>query len=251
MSFQRFVGINWNNEIPDFTTLWRFKEALIHHHLLDKIFEIIQNQLEQKGLLLKKGTVVDATIIESKNKPLSQQKREQLAQQPSSQIDTDAKSTQKNGKKYFGYKGHTGTDVGSKLIRKRNFTPANEHDITQLENLCSGDEKSIWADKAYQKKQLKQAARFLGIYFGVLDKAKRGQSLSNKQHKRNKQKSSVRSIVEHPFAFMKSKLKYAMAWATNLWRNQLRFDMNCIIYNVLRANYLLRRQNAMGSVCPI
>ena len=118
LSFQRFVGINWNNEIPDFTTLWRFKEALIEPQLSDKIFDLIVQQLEQKGLLLKRGTIVDATIIESKNRPLSNEKREQLQEQPSSQIDTDAKSTKKNGQYYFGYKGHIGVDEGSKLIRK-------------------------------------------------------------------------------------------------------------------------------------
>lgn len=246
LSFQRFVGINWNNEIPDFTTLWRFKEALIQHKLSDKIFDLIQQQLEEKGLILKRGTIVDATIIESKNKPLSNEKREQLQEQPSSQIDTDAHSTKKNGKYYFGYKGHIGMDEGSKLIRKREFTPANKNDCTELENLMNGDEKSIWADKAYPTEKHKRAARFLGIYFGVLDKAKRGQTLSKKQHKRNKQKSAVRAVVEHPFAFIKTKLRYTLAWATNLVRNQLRFDMNCIIYNIVRASYLLKRQTSLG-----
>lgn len=117
LSFQRFVGINWNNEIPDFTTLWRFKEALIAHPLSDKIFDLIVQQLEQKGLLLKRGTIVDATIIQSKNRPLSNEKREQLQEQSSRPIDTDAHSTKKNGEYYFGYKGHIGVDEGSKLIR--------------------------------------------------------------------------------------------------------------------------------------
>lgn len=246
LSFQRFVGINWNNEIPDFTTLWRFKEALIEHKISDKIFDLIVQQLEGKGLLLKRGTIVDATIIESKNKPLSNEKREQLQEQPSSQIDTDAHSTKKNGQYYFGYKGHIGVDQQSKLIRKRKFTSANADDGTQLEDLMSGDEKSVWGDKAYPTEKYKRAARRIGIYFGILDKAKRGQPLSKKQHKRNKQKSTVRGAVEHPFAFFKSKMKYTLAWATNLVRNQLRFDMNCIIYNILRASYLLRRQNATG-----
>ena len=89
----------------------------------------------------------------------------------------------------------------------------------------SGDEKSVWADKAYPTEKHKRAARFLGIYFGILDKAKKGQPLSGKQRKRNKQKSKVRAAVEHPFAFLKTKLKYTLAWATNLVRNQLRFPV--------------------------
>ncbi|MBL0310804.1 MAG: transposase [Bacteroidetes bacterium] len=90
---------------------------------------------------VKKGTIADATILESANRPLSKKKREVLAVKPSVQIDTDAQSTEKNGNKYFGYKGHIGVDVGSKLIRKRKFTPANVHDSRALEDLLSGDEK--------------------------------------------------------------------------------------------------------------
>jgi IS5 family transposase len=242
LSFQQFVGISFSQEIPDFTTLWYFKEALIKHNLMERIFSSINHQLELAGLILKKGTIADATIIESDNKPLSKKKREELEENPSRQIDTQAQSTEKNGKKYFGYKGHIGVDVESKLIRKRKFTPANVHDSQVMEELLSGDEQGIWADKAYYNEQHKRAARAMGIYYGILDKKKRGKALSGKQQKRNKQKSSVRAAVEHPFAFMRKKLKMGLATARTMARNALRFDMNCIIYNVLRAAYLLKIQ---------
>lgn len=240
LSFQKFVGISFSQEIPDFTTLWHFKEALVTHNLMDRIFSSINHQLELHGLILKKGTIADATIIKSDNKPLSKAKREALAQNHSPQIDTEAQSTEKNGKKYFGYKGHIGVDVGSKIIRKRKLTPASVHDSQVLEELISGDEQSIWADKAYPKEQHKRIARFLGIYYAILDKKKRGQELSKKQEKRNRQKSSVRASVEHPFAFMRKKLKMGLATAKTQARNALRFDMNCIVYNVLRAAHLLK-----------
>jgi Transposase and inactivated derivatives, IS5 family len=240
LSFQKFVGISFSQEIPDFSTLWYFKEALIEHKLMDRIFSSINHQLELHGLILKKGTIADATIIESGNKPLSKDKRENLEQEPGSQIDTEAQSTEKNGKKYFGYKGHIGVDVESKIIRKRKFTPANVHDSQVLEELLSGDERSVWADKAYPNDKHKRAARAIGIYYGVLDKKKRGKELSTKQQKRNRQKSSVRAAVEHPFAFMRKKLKMGFATAKTKVRNALRFDMNCIVYNVLRAAYLLK-----------
>jgi IS5 family transposase len=244
LSFQKFVGINFDQEIPDFTTLWYFKEALLRHKLMDRIFSSINHQLELNGLILKKGTIADATIIESDNKPLSKQKRKELESKPSVQIDTEAKSTEKNGKKYFGYKGHIGVDVESKLIRKRKFTPASVHDSQAFEEVLSGDEKSIWADKAYPIDQHKRIARTVGIFYGVLDKKKKGKELSGKQQKRNKQKSSVRAAVEHPFAFMRKKLKMGLAMAKNMARNALRFDMNCILYNVLRADWLLKRAAA-------
>jgi len=244
LSFQKFVGISFDQEIPDFTTLWNFKEALIEHKLMDRIFSSINHQLELEGLILKKGTITDAMIIESDNRPLSREKRSELEVKPSVQIDTQAQSTEKNGKHYFGYKGHIGVDVESKLIRKRRFTPANVHDSQEMENLMSGDERSIWADKAYSNDKLKRSARALGIYCGILDKKKRGKKLSGKQQRRNRQQSGVRAAVEHPFAFMRKKLKIGYATAKTMARNALRFDMWCIIYNVIRGAHLLKLQPA-------
>jgi IS5 family transposase len=240
LSFQRFAGIGIETKVPNYSTIWRFKEDLLKEGLLDKIFELINSDLENHGLFVKKGTIVDATIIQSSNKPLSKEKRNKLTKEPSSQIDTDAYSTKKNGKYHFGYKGHIGVDQGSKLIRKRTFTAANVHDSQELENLISGDEEALYGDKAYPNDDLKRKCRKLGIYYGILDKCKRGQKLSKRQQKRNKQKSRVRSQVEHPFGYIKSKLNMGLAEAKTKLRNELRFDMNCIIYNIMRANYLLQ-----------
>jgi transposase, IS5 family len=242
LSFQQFVGLSFDQEIPDFTTIWHFKEALVRNKLMDEVFTSILGQIEEQGLILRKGTIVDATIIPSANQPLSKQKRERLEREPSSQIDTDARSTAKGGKRLFGYKGHIGIDAGSKIIRKRSFTPAQVHDIREMENLMSGDEQSIWADKNYRSRSHKKAAREMGIYYGVLDKRTRGNQLSASQLKRNKKKSRVRVAVEHPFAFMKGKLKVRVLAAKNQMRNNLRFDMWCIVYNVLRASFLIKRQ---------
>lgn len=240
LSFQRFVGLDFSQQIPDFTTLWRFKERLVESDLMDGLFALILNSLEEKGLLLKKGTAVDATIVESTNRPLSKEKRASLEKNPSSQIDTDAHSTVKRGKKYFGYKGHIGQDVGSGLIRKRSFTSARPHDSQQKEELWSGDEQAVFGDSAYSNQAEKRAARQIGIYYGILDRGTRKRKLSNSQKKANKKKSSIRCKVEHPFGYMKEKLNYQMAGAKNLLRNALRFDMNCIIYNIMRADVLLR-----------
>lgn len=242
LSFQQFVGLGYDQEIPDFTTVWHFKEALVREGLMDLIFASIVGQIERKGLILKKGTIVDATIIRSANRPLTRAKREKLEETPSRQIDTDAQSTAKGGKRYFGYKGHIGIDAESKIVRKRTFTPANIHDIREMESVLSGDEQSIFADKAYAARKNKRAAREIGIYYGILDKGTRGKKLSGKQLKRNKQKSRVRAAVEHPFGFMRKKLKVTTLAAKNKMRNALRFDMWCIIYNVCRASFLLKRQ---------
>ena len=242
LSFQQFVGLGYDEEIPDFTTLWHFKEALVKNKMMDGIFDSIVGQIEAKGLILRKGTIVDATILPSGNRYINDAKRETLEKKPSRQIDTDARSTKKNGKKYFGYKGHIGVDVESKIIRKRAFTSAEVHDLKEMESVMSGDEKSVWGDKNYRCRRDKKAARELVLYYGVLDKRARGKKLSNRQLKRNKQKSRVRNAVEHPFGFMKKKLKASVLGARNKMRNAMRFDMWCIVYNVFRASFLIKRQ---------
>jgi len=241
LSFQKFVGIGFTTTIPDYTTIWRFRERLIEEKLNDKLFNTILNYIDSHNLLIKKGTIIDATIIESSNRPLSKNKREELKEKPSSQIDTDAESTKKGGKFYFGYKGHIGVDVGSKIIRKRDFSSAKPHDSQFKETLLSGDEKAIFADSAYSNKTDKRKYRKEQIYCGVLDKATRSKGLSKTQKKNNKNKSRIRSAVEHPFSYMKEKLNYKKTVAKTEKRNQFRFDMNCILYNIFRANYLLER----------
>ena len=119
LSFQQFVGLGYDEEIPDFVGVWHFKEGLIKAGLMDEIFTRIIGQIEEKGLILKKGTIVDATIIQSSNRPLSRKKREEMADNPSSQIDTEARSTAKNGKKHFGSKGISGS-----MPRARSFANA-------------------------------------------------------------------------------------------------------------------------------
>lgn len=241
LSFQRFAGIDYTTSVPDFTTIWRFKETLIKEVLMNKLFNLILSFIESKGLLLKKGTCVDATIIQSSTKPLSKERRAELEEKPSSQIDTDADSTAKRGKKYFGYKGHIGTDVDSKIIRKRSFTSARPHDSREKENLLSGDEKCVFGDSAYGNKADKQKARKEGVYYGMLDKATRSKALSRSQKKRNKKKSKIRNQVEHPFGYIKEKLQYKKAVAKNIARNALRFDFNCMLYNIFRADFLLSK----------
>ncbi len=239
--FQCFAGIDYGTTVPDFTTIWRFKEALAREGLMDGLFELVLGSIDAKGLLLKKGTSVDATIVRSTTKPLSKERRAELEKRPSSQMDADATSTAKPGKKYFGYKGHIGTDVGSDIIRKLAFITAAPHDSRSRDKLLSGDERAVFGDRAYGNRADKQKARKQGVYYGILDKATRSKKLSATQKKNNKKKSRVRCKVEHPFAYIKPKLDYRAAVAKTLERNALRFDFNCILYNIFRADHLLSK----------
>ena len=125
--------------------------------------------------------------------------------------------------------------------RKRAFTAAHPHDSQGKDKLLSGDEKAVFGDSAYSNKADKQQARKDGVYYGMLDKGTKKRKLSKTQKKNNRKKSKIRCKVEHPFAYIKEKLGYRKAVAKTLERNELRFDFNCMLYNIFRADYLLSR----------
>lgn len=235
LSFRRFAGLPLDQKVPDFSTFWRFREALANEGHLEDLFAEVTGQLAAKGLILKRGTVVDASIIESSNRPLSDGKRTDLEAEPSAQIDTDADSTQKGGTHYFGYKGHIGVDVGSKLIRTLSFTKASPHDSTQTEELLCGDERAIFGDKAYPSKDLKIACRQEGIYYGILEKAYRNRPLSGSQKARNGRHRRVRRYGEHPFAAIKHRYGMATASAKTKLRNKARFILAALCWNIERS----------------
>lgn len=230
LSFQRFLGISFDEEIPDFTTIWKFKARLIKHKLYDQLFDTILEQLESKNLILKKGTLIDATIIQSSRRP----HKERETKKRSSQKDYDASHTQKGKKTHYGYKGHIGVDQGTNIIRKKAFTTASPHDSQKRDELICGDEASVFADKAYDSDDTKRKFRKEGIYYGILDKGRRNRPLSKSQKKRNKKKSRVRNAVERPFAHFKNLYAYSRARYLTLERNDLHFAFLCMIHNIRR-----------------
>jgi transposase, IS5 family len=142
LSFKRFVGLSLEDAAPDHTVLNRFRNQLIEQGVLKKLFDELDRQLENAGVILKRGTMLDATLIEAVSAP----PKEDL---PSN--DPDARFTRRQGKSgsTFGYKAHMGVDEGSGLIRAVLTTPANVNDTTPADDLIRGDEAVVWADAAY------------------------------------------------------------------------------------------------------
>ena len=238
LSFQRFLGISFESEIPDFTTIWRFRERLNKAGLLNNVFEAVVKQLDQRNTLLRRGTLIDATLVQAARRPSKQNSSQDGGTSSSgradSQRDRDASSV-KQGKKFcYGYKGHIAVDQGSGIIRKQSFTSACVHDSQQTGELICGDEQALFADKAYASDELKQSCRKNGVFYGVLDKGRRNRPLSQKQKKANNRKSRIRNAVERPFAWFKRILGYRMVRYVNLRRNALQFTFLCIVHNLRR-----------------
>lgn len=175
-SFAKFLDLDLMDEkVPDETTIMRFRHLLEEHNLTPKIFEIINKMLLEKGLMMKEGTIVDATIISSPSSTKNQDKKR----------DPEMKSTRKNGQWHFGFKSHIGTDHKSGLTHTVEVTDAQTTDREKFEDLLHGEEKAVFGDKGYVNKIDKHYARDADIYWGILDRGSNSHKLSNKQKKRN------------------------------------------------------------------
>lgn len=159
LSFRRFCGLGVDGGTPDETTICRFRAAVSQGGVMEACFAEINRQLDAKGLMLKKGTLLDASIVAATHKP---PRREAGMGSPHPK-EPGADWANKGGKSFFGYKMHVGVDQGSGLIRKALFTPARLLDGQAAEALICGDEAAVYADRAYESKARRAALRSAGI----------------------------------------------------------------------------------------
>lgn len=229
-SFQKFLGLDLLAEqAPDETTILNFRHLLEEHDLAKKMFKEINRHLEELGLMMRNGTIVDATLIAAAKSTKNQEGKR----------DPEMSSTKKNNTWHFGMKAHIGVDSKSGLVRDVETTTAKVHDHEKLESLLGGDEKAIYGDKGYFDDRKKRQCRKDGIFWGVLDRAKRNRTLSNSQHKRNKKLSSIRSKVEHPFQVIKCLWGYTKARYRGIKKNTGQLLMLFGLCNIFRARRVL------------
>jgi len=229
LTFRRFCGFPLDEETPDETTFVRFRAKLRELGLFEKLFQEINRQLDAKGLFVKKGTLVDATIVEADARRPSKQQGEV------SGVDPDATFTKKHGNSYFGYKMHAGIDEGSGLIRKIEGTTASVHDSQVFGPLISADEAAVYGDKAYGSQANRDYLKELGIKDQLMHKAARNKPLKSWQRWFNKAVSGIRSAVERPFATGKGYYGLGRARYRGQDRVNGQFHMFAMAYNMRRA----------------
>lgn len=234
-SFQKFLQIDLLADVvPDETTILNFRHLLEAHELQKKFFTIVGDIVEDKGFILKKGTTVDATIIEAPSSTKNKDKRR----------DSDMSSTKKHGQWYFGMKAHIGTDTDTGVIHSLETSTAKVHDKDKFNDLMHGQEKAKFGDKGYYDEDLKKAARTNGIYWGILDKGKRNNPLSASQKKSNRKLSSIRSKVEFPFNVIKCQWHYTKVRYRGLMKNTLNLFTLFSLTNL----YMMRKKLLLAGV---
>jgi IS5 family transposase len=227
-SMRRFAGIELSDDaIPDETTILRFRHLLEKHYLTQAIFAQIRTLLEQKRLLLKSGTIVDATIIEA---PPSTKNAEQAR-------DPEMHQTKKGQNWHFGMKAHVGTDKRG-IVHSLTTTAANVSDITQMGQLLHGQEREVFGDQAYWSESHRQGARERGIRYRINRRPNPGRPLSRLERRLNRLRSATRARGEHAFHVVKRLWGFTKVRYRGLIKNTARLFAAFALANL----YLLRRR---------
>ena len=241
-AMRRFVGLELGDDrIPDETTILNFRHLLEHHALTEAIFAEVIAHLADKGMTLRSGTLVDATIIDAPSSTKNKAGRR----------DPDMSSTKKGNDWYFGpplvvcsqttagqRKAHVGVDADSGIVHSLDTTTAKVHDSQVWDDLLHGGETSIWADKGYVSAERAAAFAGPGKFWGVMRKAPKGGKLDPSDEDINRIIAMVRAKVEHPFRVLKRQFGYIRTRYRGLAKNRAQLFSLFALGNL----YLVRRR---------
>lgn len=234
-AFSEFCGVDSSNQVPDGDTLGRFRNLLVKYDMQERLFAQVVTLLQQKGLLLRKGTIVDSTLIEA---PSSTKNREK-------QRDPDAHQAKKGNQWHFGYKAHIGVDKDSGLVQKVKVTAANVSDVATTPELLTGEEEVVYGDSGYLGAEKREDAVVKNrqgkkIRYKI---NRRPSQIKNRSlwsqgqlKRREREKSSVRAKVEHVFAIIKGMLRYRKTRYRGLPKQIAAVNMRFTLANLILAD---------------
>lgn len=223
-SMRRFAGLRLSDRLPDETTILNFRHFLERHGLGEKLFAEVNKHLEKNGLMLREGSIVDATIISA---PSSTKNR-------SGQRDPEMHQTKKGNEWHFGMKMHIGVDDTLGLIHSMDTTAANVHDITVSGNLLHGEEERVFGDAGYRGIQKRpEHEKREGVEWFIARRPGERANLDAVTAEAEKIKASIRAKVEHPFRYIKRVFGYDKARYRGLAKNTNRLHLLAAFTNLL------------------
>jgi len=237
-SIRRFVGVELSEDrIPDETTILRFRHLLEKHNLTEAIFAEIRSLLEEKRLLLKAGTIVDATIIHAPSSTKNQ----------SGKRDPEMKQARKGNAWYFGMKVHTGTDKRG-LTHSLTVTDAGQADIKQMPDLLHGEEREVYGDQAYWKESDRQSFEDRNVRYRVNRRPSAKNPLTERWRAINRSRSRIRARGEHGYRVVKRQWGFNKVRYRGLAKNRARVYTLFALANL----YMVRRKlMPPGATCAL
>ncbi|MBC9740815.1 MULTISPECIES: IS5 family transposase [Pseudomonas] len=243
-SMRQFARLTLSAPIPEDTTIMNFRHLLEKHQLAAGILETINNYLLDKGLSLRKGTIVDATIIHA---PSSTKNKD-------GKRDPEMHQTKKGNQYFFGMKAHIGADAESGLVHHVHGTAANVADVTEVAHLLHGDENVICADAGYTGVEKRPEHEGRPVIWQIAARRSTYKHLSKRsllykaRRKIEKVKAQARAKVEHPFRVIKRQFGYVKTRFRGLAKNTAQLTTLFALSNL----WMVRRQllPATGEVRP-
>ena len=229
-SMRQFARLSLLEAIPDETTILNFRHLLERHGLAAKLLEAVNRHLQGKGLLLRQGTIVDATIIDA---PSS-------TKNSSGTRDPEMHQTKKGNQWFFGMKAHIGVDRDSGLVHTVVTTAANVADVTQTDKLLHGKEKAVFADAGYTRADRREALKGKKIDWNIAERRSRIKALPEGELKDVSELlehliAKVRSKVEHPFRVVKRQFGYTKVRYRGLAKNGAQLNVLFALSNLWMA----------------
>jgi len=251
LSFQRFLGLQLCDTVPDAKTIWNFREELREANILETIFDRFVEQLEEKGIVTHSGSIVDATFVDvpkqrnskDENKDIKSGKipeewEKEENQHKKAQKDVDARWATKNKETHYGYKNHIKIDKESKIITTYSTTSAEVHDSQELENLIEPEkDKVIYGDSAYTGEEV-QSCIPETVKNRIHEKGYRNHPLTKTQERNNTAKSRIRVRVEHVFASI-NHFGGIFIRTIGIERAEFQIGLMNFAYNLTRYTYIM------------
>ena len=242
LSFRRFVGLSLDDDTPDETTFVRFRDRLEKHGMQSALFDAVRTLLEDRGVLLNKGTLVDASVQQASKGRYSRSADERSDLHTR---DKTASYTRMYGRTYLGFKGHVAADVQG-LVKDYRFDTAATHESRYFDRLVAQEATAVYADKAFWDYERIDRLKARGVFPGIgLRRTKNQDELTPEQKAHNKKVNRVRFVVEHPFAWMKNR-GWGRAIYRGVRRNGLDFSLRLAAWNLHRARDLLLAYRALN-----
>ena len=253
LSFRDFLGLSSGDRVPDARTIRLFQDKLIRQKLEEKLFDCFHICLDEKGLFVNEGKIIDASFVEVPRQRNRREENEKIKQGNGStlwddnphrkcQKDIDARWTEKNGQKFYGYKDHARIDAKSKLIDTYCVTSAEVHDSQPTEKLLRENDRGqeLYADSAYTGEPIEKMLRGKEITPQIIERAYKGKPLTEEQKENNHVKSKIRCLVEHVFGYVTNSMHDFYIQSIGFMRAKGIIGLINLLYNMCRYEQIVR-----------
>lgn len=259
-SFRRFLGIEGVEEVPDEKTVWKYREALTVSGVYDRLFAMFRTYMEERGLVFNGGRIVDASFVIAPRQRNTREENRQIKEGKGDGLwnenphkkchkDIDARWTKKRGETYYGYKNHSKVCAKTKVVLTYETTSASMHDSKEVVTLLTEEDegKNLFLDAGYVGKD--DEIREHGMTPVICEKGCRNRPLTEAQKVGNREKSKVRSRVEHVFGFMEQSMNGLFVRTVGIIRAKANVALTSLVYNICRFCQIVRYHSDWLAVC--